>query len=648
MKNYNEKIKRTIDPKRLYTTVKEVSSYHRIQASTGFRQAANYCHNKLKDLGIESKIISYDANPDIWYMQNKMFMEWDLKDAWLKVEAPELLLADAQAEPISIIQKSYPYDFTDGVELVYLDKGNKKDAYDDIDLKGKIIFVRDAFNGYMDWAIKERGAIGIVTDFMRTVKGVRDRNTLYESLNYTSFWWTHAEDEPKCFGFVLSPKMGDQLAEICKIQKELYEMKEVTSPYLCVKGKVETSLYPGAIEVVEATLPGESKEEVMISAHLCHPKSSCNDNASGVASAIEALRVLKNLIDNNEIPKNKRTIKIILIPEITGTYAYLSKKDTFKQIVGAINMDMVGGKQTRFYGPITLSALPYSTPSFIGDLSALCMDYAAKEVENIGDNMVAKTNHVVDLYTSGSDHIIFSDPTIGIPCCMVGQWPDLNYHTATDTLDVIDPEVLAFSTNIATLFAYTLANLSMIDVKEIQNKAHVMLAKRISDVIEAYNDERVDLKQAGKVLSHIESYYMASLYDYNRVLDMDDAFMEKEKEWIVDTINHAKEYLDVKDYPFENVDARVFVRDYVGPIDKLSNCVALHPEAKPYLEAYEKARGAGMVAHTLESLVQFYINGYNSVSAIIEKAYCDTLKDQSAYVNAFIDLLEALKLIHQK
>ena len=37
-----------------------------------------------------------------------------------------IFLADAQAEPISIIQKSYPYDFTDGVELVYLDKGNKK------------------------------------------------------------------------------------------------------------------------------------------------------------------------------------------------------------------------------------------------------------------------------------------------------------------------------------------------------------------------------------------------------------------------------------------------------------------------------------------------------------------------------------------
>lgn len=648
MKQYNESIKKTIDPKRLYTTVKEVSSYHRIQASTGFRQAANYCHNKLSDLNIASKIISYDANPDIWYMQNKMFMEWDLKEAHLTLEDPEMLLADAQAEPISIIQKSYPYDFSDGVELVYLDKGNKKEAYEDLDLKGKIIFVRDAFNAYMDWAIKEKGAIGVVTDFMRTVKGVRDRNTLYESLNYTSFWWTHEEDEPKCFGFVLSPKMGDVLANICNERKKAYENKEVDSPNLRVKGKVVTSLYPGAIEVVEATLPGESKEEVIISAHLCHPKSSCNDNASGVASAIEALRVLKKLMDDKVLPKNKRTIKIILIPEITGTYAYLSQKTSFKECVGAINMDMVGGKQTRFYGPITLSTLPYSTPSFIGDLSALCMDYAAKEVENISDNMVAKTNHVVDLYTSGSDHIIFSDPTIGIPCCMVGQWPDLNYHTATDTLDVIDPEVLAFSTNIATLFVYTLANLTMKDVKEIQNKAHVMLAKRISDVIASYNDGAIDLKQAGKVLNHIESFFMASLYDYKRVIDIDETFMEKEKEWIIDTMNHAKEYLEVIDYPFENVDARVFVRDYVGPIDKLTNCVALHPEAKPYLEAYEKARGAGMVAHTLESLVQFYINGYNSVSAIIEKVYCDTLQDQSAYVHAFIDLLEALQLIHQK
>ena len=129
MKKQSELLRQTIDPKRLFTTVKEVSSYHRIQASTGFRQAANYCKQQLDRLGIDNQILTYEADPDVWYLQNKMFLEWDLKDAWLKLEEPEVLLCDALSEPISIIQKSYPCDFSQGVDLVYLSKGNHPEEW---------------------------------------------------------------------------------------------------------------------------------------------------------------------------------------------------------------------------------------------------------------------------------------------------------------------------------------------------------------------------------------------------------------------------------------------------------------------------------------------------------------------------------------
>lgn len=43
MRQVSEFLRQAVEPKRLYTVVKEVSSYHRIQASTGFRKAANYC-----------------------------------------------------------------------------------------------------------------------------------------------------------------------------------------------------------------------------------------------------------------------------------------------------------------------------------------------------------------------------------------------------------------------------------------------------------------------------------------------------------------------------------------------------------------------------------------------------------------------------
>ena len=646
MRQVSELLKQAIEPKRLYTVVKEVSSYHRIQASTGFRAAANYCKETFEKLGIESKIISYKASPDVWYLQNKMFMEWDLKHAWMKLNEPEMMLCDTQVEPISIIQKSYPVDFTSGAELVYLSKGNHPEEYKDIDLKGKIIFVRDAFNGYVNWAIKEKGAIGIVTDFMRTVPGVRTRNDLYESLNYTSFWWTHAEDEPKTFGFVLSPKMGDWLADLCVKQKEAYERNEKESPYLKVSGKVDSKLYPGEIEVVEAVLPGETEEEVLISAHLCHPKCSCNDNASGVSASIEVLRSLKSLMDAGKLERNKRTIKVILIPEFTGTFAYLSEQHHRENVVGAINLDMVGGKQTRFYGPITVTSLPNSTPSFINDLTSLCLDYAAEEVPNLGGKLIAKTNHTFEAFSGGSDHVVFSDPTIGIPCCMLGQWPDLNYHTATDTLDVIDPEVLAFSCRTAALFVYTLSNLNMNHIQEIQNKAHVNLAKRLAETAQLVLEEKLKGEQIGHQLNHIEQFFMQSAEDLKRVSKVEDSFVDKEKNWIHFTVRQSMDYLEANKVELNAQDHRVFERTYVGPINSLADCVARFPEKKDLYDAYQKKTGAhGMSAHTMETLMQFYLNGKRSVSEVAQCVQCDTLIECHEVVSAFVELLEALGLV---
>ena len=44
-------IQKEIDPKRLYNGVKEISSYHRIQASTGFREAAHHALDMLQKRG---------------------------------------------------------------------------------------------------------------------------------------------------------------------------------------------------------------------------------------------------------------------------------------------------------------------------------------------------------------------------------------------------------------------------------------------------------------------------------------------------------------------------------------------------------------------------------------------------------------------
>ena len=157
--------KNAVSEKRLLNVVKEVSNYHRIQASPMYREAANHVLKLCQKYGLDAKILSYEADPDVWYLQSKMFKEWSVKEATLDLVDPEMRLADYSAEAISVIQKSYPIDKrNEPGDLVLLDKGSNKDDYADVDLNGKFVFIRGHIRQY-NW-VYEKGALGVVTDYI--------------------------------------------------------------------------------------------------------------------------------------------------------------------------------------------------------------------------------------------------------------------------------------------------------------------------------------------------------------------------------------------------------------------------------------------------------------------------------------------------
>ncbi|MBP0970223.1 MAG: DUF4910 domain-containing protein, partial [Oscillospiraceae bacterium] len=445
-----------VSPKRLLNVVKEVSNFHRIQASPMFREAAEHVTRICKEYGLDAQLIDYVSTPDTWYLQCKMFKEWSIKSATLDLVDPDIRLADFSADHISLVQKSYPIDRrNEPVDLVMLDKGPQEKNYEGLDLQDKWVFSRYQINT-TNWVYK-RGALGVVTDFIMETPN-RKRSDLYHSMTYTSYWHRNVPGEPEARGFVLSPADGDRLAKLCS------EKKEKDGGYLQVKPFIDSELYDGHIQDVEVTIEGRDDKVVYLAAHLCHPRSSANDNASGVSATIEAMNVISTLIREGRIEKPQHTIKLILMPEMMGTYPYLASHPDYDKALGAMNLDMVGGRQTRFYGPITLTKNPWSTPNLINEVATYSMSEAGKEARSLGNGFVALTNHRVESFSGGSDHVIYADPSINIPCCMLGQWPDLNYHTATDTLDVIDPEVLKFSCLTAICFAYNLANLTADDL----------------------------------------------------------------------------------------------------------------------------------------------------------------------------------------
>ncbi len=626
--------KNAVSEKRLLNVVKEVSNFHRIQASPMFREAAGHVLKICQKYGLDAKILSYEADPDVWYLQSKMFKEWSIKEAWLDLVEPEMRLADYSAEPISVIQKSYPIDLRDKpVDLVLLDKGDKPEAYEDLDLTGKFVFLRGNARGNT-W-VYEKGALGVVTDFIMETAN-RKRSDLYHSLTYTSYWPTHVPGEPEKRGFVLSPAAGDALAKLC-------QEKQAKGEYLQVRAYIDSALYNGHIEDVEVTIPGKDDKVVYLSAHLCHPRSSCNDNASGVSATLEAMNVIHRLIEEGKIEQPQHTIKLTLIPEFTGTFAYLSDHNDYVNGLGAMNLDMVGGKQTRFYGPITLTKTPYAAPAMNNEICMYAMSQAAKEASSLFGGSVALTNHRVEPHSGGSDHTVYCDTTINIPCCMLGQWPDLNYHTATDTLDVIDPAVLKFSCLTAVNFAYTLANLTAEDLPQIFSFQDETILQDKTRFLNEYLAGKIDKVMFGSIMYRLRDYFVDCTESVKKLVP--DYDTEKEKAHVCAMFDSWFTQFDLKDeYPCDNTLTDVYQRNFVGPIQQLSDYEALG--YKEVLDDFNKKIGNNpwrMMG--LGDSIQNYINGKRTVGEIVRLVSLEAMRDTKDDVLNYLGLLEQLKLI---
>ena len=437
-----------------WQAVADLSRFHRIQASPGYRQAAQLLHQRLIQDGLEAQILSYPADEQTTFWGRRSFQEWDCSGATLHLVAPEgeaRLLADFRACPISLIQRSTPFEGQ--VEVVLLEDGQEQADYDGLDVAGKVVLSQGDLRRVWELAVEQRGAAGILFDGMRNVNPVRPKGDLPDVRQYASFWWQPGD--AKCFGFVLTPRQGQALRQLLKDSQEPVR----------VQASVISRLYDGAMEVVEADIPGETEDTVLVVAHLCHPQPSANDNASGAAAALEAARTLQSLIAGGSLPRPQRTIRFLWMPEITGMQAYVAGLEgDLERFVAGLNLDMVGEDQDQTGSVWLIERPPDAAASFAPELLACLRDEMPALKGMIG---VAPSHTGLGAYplyrqaevafSGGSDHIVLSDPTVGIPTPMLIQWPDRFYHTSADSPDRTDPRSLARAGSLAAIYAYWLA-----------------------------------------------------------------------------------------------------------------------------------------------------------------------------------------------
>lgn len=443
------KVREEYDALRALEYVTRISGYHRVPASPGYRDAARYAMETLSDAGVMNELLSYPASDDHRWWSYCSFREWDARSAELFLEGDRRhRLCSYEGDPSSLIRRSTSTP-PEGVRtsLVYVADADNPGSYRDIDVSGKIVLCDENPDPVARIAVQQQGALGVVVGRMNEYPPIRYRSDLADARQIEMFSAPLVK-ETTGFGFVITPRQADGLKKLLTDENELP-----------VYARVDADLHEGEIEVVSMVIPGEIDEEVVAVAHLCHPQASANDNASGAATLMESARTLATLIREGRLPKPRRSIRFLLVPEMTGSVAYLaSHEDRIDRTVAAIALDMVGASPDSV-GALILEKPMRATSGFSSDVAQCILESVPREFRHGRSNYAYPlVNSSVNPYAGGSDHYVFAEPSVGISCPLLVQWPDRHYHTSEDTPDKVDPNMLRFSGTLASTYLYFLAN----------------------------------------------------------------------------------------------------------------------------------------------------------------------------------------------
>lgn len=186
---------------------------------------------------------------------------------------------------------------------------------------------------------------------------------------------------------------------------------------------IDASLTKGQLTYGEYFLSGQTQDEVLISAHVCHP-SLCNDNLSGIAVATFLAEWL------NSQPR-RYSYRVLFIPGTIGSITWLSQhQQQVSRIKHGLVLTGVGDA-----GPCTYKK------SRRGDAEIdRAMTHLLKHSE--------KAHTIIDFIPYGYDERQYCSPgfNLAVGCFSRSphsQYPE--YHTSADNLDFVKPQSLAES-----------------------------------------------------------------------------------------------------------------------------------------------------------------------------------------------------------
>lgn len=189
---------------------------------------------------------------------------------------------------------------------------------------------------------------------------------------------------------------------------------------------IESSLENGNLTYGELCLQGESSDEVLISAHICHP-SLANDNLSGMAVACFLAKHL------SQLPR-RYSYRFLFVPGTIGAITWLSlNESSAHRIKHGFVLAGLGDA-----GPLTYKKSRRGNAE-IDQAAALAICETGL------------TSHTVDFYPYGYDERQYCSPGFNLAVgrlsrTLHGTFPE--YHTSADNINFVHPRSLGESLSV--------------------------------------------------------------------------------------------------------------------------------------------------------------------------------------------------------
>jgi len=420
-------INKEVDAKRALETVNRVYSTDRWFTFPKFEETAQYLKKRLEESGVRNVEIG-GARADgktqagFWTMP----LAWDARGATLEVIEPERIpLCNYQQVPSSLGMWSGSTP-KEGVNAELVDITRTPWA----DVKGKMVLTAKKSDG-LKFQLVKYGALG-------AVNGFSENPSLEDGRQWVNAWgdngWGFTRASTPLLSYSVTPRQAKRLRQI------LATGKKVT-----VRAVADTRYYEGRYPWVTGVIPGiNPSEEVLVLGHTS--EQGAQDNATGVASMVEAVHTISQMISAGKLNRPARSIRILLMPEVYGSLTYVSENAArMNRTVAAMTVDtpaaaydMAGTEYTFYMNP------------HVG------MSYTDALIQRIAKAYFPPSRpwHWQE-YVTGTDTYLSEPTTGGIPTV----WPYsgtgvLTHHNSEDKPETVDLRSLHDLTALVASYLY--------------------------------------------------------------------------------------------------------------------------------------------------------------------------------------------------